>query len=384
MKKILDNDKVKLYQRDNRGGFQIYERNNTFMHISSLREMEEYNNLENYCTKINEWYMPVNVLSHITKHFPGDSNPKKLALIEDILDFKRKGYSYVVYSTTDERYKMIKAKVKLALYFIQVMKENQLFEICITDSVRIGKKNDFNINQINSYYKVDSFHEERLEKLEYSEIKDQFFKTEADKYHIFQLTKDKRLKAEKPLEVFEKEDNHLAVELLKATGKNSIDLNLKIEIKEASEKSIKNINNKNIEDLSSTEIKYTDFLESKLLSEEIQDFFKEKDGQITIDELLTIYLKDALPLRSNKSYTLKKIFRSAVVKKFSPLYFILNLLFNGNINSIECNSFVSNEEESNLFIENISPEIIALNKEFNQEILSIVGTKINFNINFKE
>lgn len=382
MKKFFDDGKVRLYQKDNRGVLQIYERNNDLMHISNLRERKEYDNLENYCTKINEWYMPVNVLAHVTKHFPGNSNPQKLALIEDILDFERKGYSYVIYSTTDERYQMLKAKVKMNLYFLQIMRENELFEICITESIKVGRKDNLNVNQINSYYKVDAFHEERLEKLQYSKIKKTFFKNEADKYHIFQLTQDKRLQTEKPLEVFEKEDNRLAVELLKATGKNSIDLNLKIEIKEPIGESLERVNG-NIKEISSNALSPSrSILDLKLPIEEIREFFKEKDGQITIKELLSVYLNDTLPLNSNKSYTLKKILGSSIVKRFSPLYFSLNALFNSDTDSFDCNSLVSTEEEGRLFIDNISSEIAEINEEFKQEIFSITGSKINFNIKF--
>lgn len=382
MKKFFDDGKVRLYQKDNRGVLQIYERNNDLMHISNLRERKEYDNLENYCTKINEWYMPVNVLAHVTKHFPGNSNPQKLALIEDILDFERKGYSYVIYSTTDERYQMLKAKVKMNLYFLQIMRENELFEICITESIKVGRKDNLNVNQINSYYKVDAFHEERLEKLQYSKIKKTFFKNEADKYHIFQLTQDKRLQTEKPLEVFEKEDNRLAVELLKATGKNSIDLNLKIEIKEPIGESLERVNG-NIKEISSNALSPSrSIIDLKLPIEEIREFFKEKDGQITIKELLSVYLNDTLPLNSNKSYTLKKILGSSIVKRFSPLYFSLNALFNSDTDSFDCNSLVSTEEEGRLFIDNISSEIAEINEEFKQEIFSITGSKINFNIKF--
>ena len=382
MKKFFDDGKIKLYQKDSRGIFQVYERNNDLMHISNLREMEEYNNLENYCTKINEWYMPINVLSHVTKHFPGNSNPQKLALIEDILDFEKKGYSYVIYSTTDERYQMLKAKIKMNLYFLQVMRGNELFEICITESIKVGRKDKLNVNQINSYYKIDTFHEERLEKLQYSKIKKTFFKNESDKYHIFQLTQDKRLQTEKPLEVFEKEDNRLAVELLKATGKSSIDLNLKIEIKEPIEKTSEKVND-NIKEISSNVVVPSERnLNLKLPIEEIREFFKEKDGQITIEELLNIYLNDTLPLNSNKSYTLKKILGSSIVKRFSPLYFSLNALFNSGADFFDCNSLVSNEEEGKLFIDNISSEIVKINEEFKQKIFSITGSKINFNIKF--
>ncbi|MGL4402812.1 MAG: hypothetical protein ACRCTS_03675 [Fusobacteriaceae bacterium] len=370
MNNFFNDGKIKLYQKDNRGQFQISERNNDLMHISNLREMKEYGNLENYCTKINDWYMPVNVLAHITKHFPGDSNPKKLALIEDILNFRKKDYSYVIYTTADERYRMLKAKVKLNLYFIQVMRENELFEICITDSVKIGKKEPLNINQINSYYKVDAFHEERLEKLQYSNIKEASFRNESEKYHIFQLTQDSRLRTEKPLEVFEKEDNRLAIELLKATGKNSIDLNLKIELKDP------------VENPSPTRPVSETISPLKLTSEEIRDFFREKDGQITVEEVLNIYFKDTLPLNSNRSYTLNKILKSSAVKRFSPLYFTLNVLFNSGSDSFDCRSLVSGEEESGLLLNEIIPGLNAINSEFKQELFSSEGSHIVFNIKF--
>lgn len=370
MNNFFNEGKINLYQKDSRGLFQIYERNNDLMHISNLREMEEYGNLENYCTKINEWYMPVNVLAHIAKHFPGDSNPKKLALIEDILDFRKKGYSYVIYTTADERYQMLKAKVKLNLYFIQVMRENELFEICITDSVKIGRKDLLKVNQINSYYKVDAFHEERLEKLQYSKIKETFFRNESEKYHIFQLTQDSRLRTEKPLEVFEKEDNRLAVGLLKATGKNSIDLNLKIELKDSQENSSP----------ARTVPENTSPL--KLTSGEIREFFREKDGHITVEELLEVYLNDALPLNSNRGYTVKKILGSSAVKRFSPLYFTLNALFNGESDSFDCRLLTSGEEETSLLLKEIIPGIKEINSEFKQEIFSSEGSEIIFNIKF--
>lgn len=376
MKNFFYDDKIKLYQKDINGSFQIFERNNIFMNISKLREMKNFKNLENYCTQINEWYMPINVLDHVIKHFPGDSNYKKLIFIEDLLDFKNKKYSYIIYSYSDDRYKINRQKSKLNLFFIQIIKDSELFEICITESIKIGKKTTHKLNQINTYYKVDTFREDRIDRIKNSKIESSYFKDECDQYELFQLTRDERFKIEKSINLFEKEKNHFAVELLKITDQESIDINLNI--KEKGSCIDKNLINEK-------EIFSNMFIENtqKISSSDIYEFFKEKDGNITIKELLDLYETDKLPFHSNKSYTINKIMKIISYKKFSSSYFALNFMFNENTNKIDCKKIVFNENDLISVIKEIEADIYKINLEFGYEIFSMEETFLKCLINFK-
>lgn len=380
MNSFYEDGKVKLYQKDNRG-YQIIERENDFMHISKLREMEDYRNLENYCTEINGGYLPVNVLAHVVKHFPGESNPQKLSLLEDLLDFENKGYSYVVYTTVDERFQMHKSKVKLYIKFIEVLRNNELYEICVTEAIKIGRKDPVILNQINSYYKVNSFLEERLEKLQYSEIAESYFVSNSEQYLIFQLTQDSRIGIEKPREVFEKENNHFAAKLLKATGNESIDLGKAFFNEEKIENPIDFPELFHQEEIIQ-EAERVSHKSNKLSTEDIMEFFKSKDGKITLKELVTLYETDTLPLTSNRDYTVNKIMKSQTVKKFSSLYFILNFLFNSKGKTFDCKNIVSDEKDLEFLKEEIGSQVGSLNKELRQEAFSFKGTVLKLEIKF--
>ncbi|MGL6131724.1 MAG: hypothetical protein ACRCZ9_08955 [Fusobacteriaceae bacterium] len=226
---MTKNVSILMTDSRNRGDFKVIRGTNYLVDPSVFegkkgRELDIHNK---DVVLIHGVYVTVQALKHcIGKHYEDYTFSETIELIDDLLNYKNKNYSFVLMEQVDNRFKFNKKPCRLFRRFLNVIKNGVVTEIVSIHRSSIGNNGpkEEQIEQLNTVYDVDPYDEQRVKTLSNCTIVDHNFQNSEDQWLLYNINKMSQFKCDNPsihngnnvgmkmLEVLNSEDNTTSIE----------------------------------------------------------------------------------------------------------------------------------------------------------------------------
>lgn len=278
------------------------------------RELDVF---KNDCINIGEFYIPVNVLKHIDKHFLDLDNRDKVDLLHKLLHYKENKLSYAEFSLIDDRYKFEKRPCRIYRKIYNIVLDGKVYEVATIYKSTLKKRNgEDEVEQVCTMYEIDMSEQGRIKTVEASSYISSFINednvddcsllyktTRHEEFHIPSITVSgdniPSLLGEKLLVTVGGQDVRVMLE-------NNVDNPVAVHKTENT-----NSTNEN----------------KKLNFSVLRAYLEERKDSLSVDDIMTIYTHDRLP-KVDAKFALSLAINEKVIKPTDTLSVVVNLMLN--------------------------------------------------------